>query len=252
LKYELDQPSSSANFVEYSESLSDVARRNMAQGAIYSLFDNALRGWRLQANKISGNLLSAMPGFMNPDEIPASRVDKAREYGAMRSPTELQTLLSGTGAVCYLSAPYHGDLHADNVRVRGNDAILIDFQRVRTGPLLADHACLEISLAFNEYSGDTNEGWTSLIDALFSDASFVHPPGPALEPARREWIWNAVRQIRTIALANQSAPKEYLQVVLISLLRFARLPARSTDTSIAEERKAYAYVIADRLSNAVT
>jgi hypothetical protein len=240
------------NFVEYSESLSDVARRNIAQGAIHSLFDNALRGWRLQATEISANLLSAMPGFLNPDEIPASRVDKAREYGATRSPTELQILLNGAKAITYLSAPYHGDLHADNVRVRGNDAILIDFQRVRIGPLLADHACLEISLAFNEYSGDTNEGWTNLMDTLFSEASFAHPPGPALEPAQREWLWNAVRQIRTIALANQTSLKEYLQLVVISLLRFARLPERPTDTSVAEERKAYAYVIADKLAKAVT
>jgi uncharacterized protein associated with vWA-MoxR-VMAP ternary system len=240
------------NFVEYSESLTDVARRNIAQGAIHSLFDNALRGWRLQANELSGNLLSAMPGFVNPDEVPASRVDKAREYGTMRSPIELQALLSGAAAVAYLSAPYHGDLHADNVRVRGNDAILIDFQRVRTGPLLADHACLEISLAFNEYPDDSNAGWTSLIDTLFSDDNFAHPPGPPLEPAPREWIWNTVRQIRTIALANQRSHNEYLQIVAISLLRFARLPARSTDTPIAEVRKAYAYVIANRLANAVT
>ena len=74
----------------------------------------------------------------------------------------------------------------------------------------------------------------------------------ALEPARREWIWNAVRQIRTIALANQTSLNEYLQVVVISLLRFARLPRRGTDTSVAEERKAYAYFIADKLAKDVT
>src|SRR5579859_643041 len=42
------------NFVEYSESLTDVARRNMAQSSIHSLFDHALRGWRLQAKDVSG------------------------------------------------------------------------------------------------------------------------------------------------------------------------------------------------------
>jgi len=237
------------NFVEYSESLSDVARRNIAQSSIHSLFDHALRGWRLQAKEVTNNLLSAMPGFVNPDEIPESRLVQAREHGTVRSPHDLEALLKSAPAVSYLLAPYHGDLHADNVRVRGNDAILIDFQRVRTGPLLADHACLEISLAFNEYEGDSNDGWTNLIDTLFSDANFVHPPGPPLEPAPREWLWNAVRQIRTIALANRRSQTEYLQIVAISLLRFARLPRRPTDTSIAEARKAYAYFIADRLTS---
>lgn len=240
------------NFVELSESLSDVARRNMAQSSIHSLFDHALRGWRLQAKEVTNNLLLAMPGFVNPDEIPESRLVQARKRGVVRPPHELDALLKGAPAVRYLSGPYHGDLHADNVRVRGNDAILIDFQRVRTGPLLADHACLEISLAFNEYERDSNDGWTSLIDTLFSDTSFVCPPGPPLEPAPREWLWNAVRQIRTIALANQQSQSEYLQIVAISLLRFARLPRRPTDTFIAEERKACAYFIADKLTSVVT
>ncbi len=235
------------NFVEQSESLSEVARRNMAQPAIHSLFDNALRGWRLQAKKAERNLLQAMPWFVIPDNIPKGRVVQAKVYGAVRSPDELKSLLESAGPVSYLSAPYHGDLHSDNVRVRGSDAILIDFQRVQTGPLLADHASLEISLAFNENVDDVNDGWTTLIDKLFCDRAFVHPPDPPLEPAPREWLWNSVRQIRTIALANQQTQNEYLQIVAISLLRFVRLPARPTDTSIAEMRKAYAYFIADKL-----
>ena len=239
------------NFVEYSESLSAVARRNMAHSSIHSLFDHALRGWRLQAKELSNNLLQAMPWFVIPDQIPDTRVVQARAHGFVRLPHELESLLKNAAPVSYLSAPYHGDLHADNVRVRGNEAILIDFERVQTGPLLADHACLEISLAFNEHENDSSDGWTSLIDTLFSEANFVHPPGPALVPARREWLWNAVRQIRTIALANQRSQKEYLQIVAIALLRFARLPGRPTDTSIAETRKAYAYFIADRLTAVV-
>jgi|SRR5579863_20447 len=238
------------NFVEYSESLLQVARRNMAQGPIQSLFDQALRGWRLQADETTANLLSEMPGFVSPDEIPADRLTQARKYGPTRTPHELENILKRAQAVTYLAAPYHGDLHADNVRVRGNDAILIDFQRVRTGPLLADHACLEVSLAFNEHERDSNDGWKELISTLFSHSYFIHPPGGPLEPAAREWLWNAIRQIRTIALASQQS-REYAQIVAISLLRFARLPRRPKDTSLAEERKAYAYFVADRIMNTV-
>lgn len=239
------------NFVEYSESLLQVARRNMGQGPIHSLFDQALRGWRLQASEKTANLLSDMPGFVNPDEIPADRLSRARNYGPTRAPHELEVILKNTKAVTYLAAPYHGDLHADNVRVRGNDAILIDFQRVTNGPLLADHACLEVSLAFNEHEHDSNDGWWELINTLFCDQYFLHPPGPPLEPAPREWLWNAIRQIRTIALASQQS-REYAQIIAISLLRFARLPKRPTDTSIAEERKAYAYFVANRITTAVS
>jgi hypothetical protein len=239
------------NFVEYSEPLSEVARRGIAQPVIHSLFDNALRGWRLQATEVKGNLLSAMSGYVNPDEIPASRLVQARRDGATRTAHELEALLQKANDVAYLSAPYHGDLHAVNICVRGADAILIDFQRVRLGPLLADHACLEISLAFNEFENDSNDGWKELIDTLYSKGYFIRPPGPPLEPAPREWLWNAVRQIRTISLANQQSPNEYLQIVVTCLLRFARLPKRPTDTPIAEARKAYAYTIADRLINVI-
>ena len=238
------------NFVEHSESLLDVARRNMAQPAIHSLFDNALRGWRLQGRPTTNNLLDVMPWDVIPDKIPDHVVARANEYGVARSPQELDSLLRELMPVSYLSAPYHGDLHSDNVRVRGNDAILIDFQRIQVGPLLADHACLEISFAFNERPGDTNNGWTAIIDKLFSDDAFVHPPDPPLEPAPREWLWNVIRQIRTIALAHQLS-NEYRNIFAISLLRFARLPARATDTSVAEERKAYAYFVANRLISSV-
>jgi hypothetical protein len=50
--------------------------------------------------------------------------------------------------------------------------------------------------------------------------------------------------------ANQLS-NEYLQIVIMCLLRFARFGRRSGDTPIAETHKAYAYVIADRLTRFV-
>jgi len=147
-------------------------------------------------------------------------------------------------------APMHGDLHAENIQVRGTDAILIDFARVRRrGPLVADPACLEASLVFGvwgEQGKDKNAGWHELVDRLYSLENLRRPPPPAIEPLPREWLWNAVRQIRLIAFGAQLDFREYRLALAICLLREARfsLPA----SAVAEEaRKAYAYVIAERL-----
>jgi hypothetical protein len=238
------------NFVEHSEPLWDVVKRGAAQESIHSLFDHALRGWRLQAYEgysqvQSGPLITSLGNVFDPGRVSQNRRKVAKELGGNLSPEQVYEKLQKQPLSAYRVAPIHGDLNAQNVRVRGTDAILIDFAKTRTGPIVADPAALEVNLAFTIASeSDDNEGWRKLIDRLYRRAYLRQPPPPAAQPLPREWLWTCVRQIRMVALSMETTAGEYRDAVVAYLLRFAMFAAESAKE---EHRRAYAMVIAERL-----
>lgn len=91
---------------------------------------------------------------------------------------------------------------------------------------------------------DTNDGWRELANTLYLDGGFDNVPPPAREPNGREWLWNAVRQIRQIGRGCETSPREYRTALIHCLLRRARLHDKLRKD---DERGAYAYVIAEKL-----
>ncbi|MGY3135345.1 hypothetical protein ACVWZM_006027 [Bradyrhizobium sp. USDA 4501] len=88
----------------------------------------------------------------------------------------------------YRLAPAHGDLHGENVRVKNDQAILIDLASVlRQAPLTADLAALETWFAF-ELTPECNREqyedlvWWSEIDRLYAPSSFIHAQALASRP----------------------------------------------------------------------
>jgi hypothetical protein len=233
------------NFVEKSESLMAAARRGHAQTALFSLFDNTLRGWRHQA-QIRQDIVAALSGVFSPDKLlaVANRYPEARSLGATKTPQELEALLKALPSKDFLSAPMHGDLTPFNVRVRGHDAILIDLAHTRQGPLVADPASLEVGLAFEAGNDVDDKGWSDLMNALYSQTCLLRPPVPPREPKAREWLWSSIRQIRVVALAEEISQFEYATALAVYLLRRAMFPADSVSDGF---RRAYAYVLAERL-----
>ena len=73
-----------------------------------------------------------------------------------RTLRELKDLIaSSTPSYPVLAGVIHGDLHATNVLVRMNDAVIIDLERVASGkPLLLDAASLEGGLFVDGFVGD--------------------------------------------------------------------------------------------------
>jgi hypothetical protein len=236
-------------FVTRSESLLEALRRGVGVQPIHSLFEDTLAGWRLQAYEgpfkgvQKGTFESEMPYFFRPEQIPKERLELAKKFGASRSPEDVKAALATLPEIEYRRSPMHGDLHCGNVRVRGIDSILIDFQLVRHGPLVVDPACLEVSLLFTA-AGDKNDGWKDLVDNLYEPGHLQSPPPPASGPSSREWLWAAVRQLRMIALSCQTSPNEYLTALIYCLLRRSRF---DEDERFEQERAAYAYVLAEQL-----
>ncbi len=241
------------DFVDRSESIWDLARREVAAQAVTSLIDETLRGWRDQgyaSDPVSGSLGAAMrtAGLWSPDLIEQCYVDKAWEDGIRATPKELWGMLCGMRQT-WRQAPVHGDLHGENVRVRNGQAILIDLASVTKGPLTADLAALETWLAFELPPGadDSRFGddeWRFQIDRLYSPSSFRHPPGPCAPAARLQWMANVVRQIRTMGIAAQSCPTEYQTAVAVQLLRRCRW---SDGPAADRYRRGYGYRAATTL-----
>jgi hypothetical protein len=241
------------NFVERSESLSDLARRGRAGAAIQGLFDVTLAGWRTQAYAetavpISGPIAGAMKGLFDYKRTAKAHRTYANAFGIEVTPQELWEGLIGLSDQVHRRAPMHGDLHGDNVRVRNGDAILIDLASIEHGPLAADPASLEVSLVFEPQGTNLDPAieanWRSAVDTLYAPAAFEALPRPRFETESDAAMWNSVRQVRRIALTDQACSNEYATAAAVYLLRRTMYDG---DTSVDSERRGYAYVTAARL-----
>jgi hypothetical protein len=143
-------------------------------------------------------------------------------------------------AIAFLSAIAHNDLHGENVRVAGQDAILIDFAWTDHGPLSADPASLDASLVLNT-TAVAGEEWIALARSLYRLDALVRPPLPFPPEEKGSRIADAVRFLRQIALADMLDVLEYPTAVALQLLRkacYGKQPQRS----------ALAYALAERLT----
>lgn len=230
------------NFVEKSESMLHVSRRGHSQGAIYSLFDIALRGWRLQSKTETGNICTACKIFINTKNI-EQRVLRLGIVVA-KSPQELLAIVQVLPDQEYCWGPIHGDLHAKNIMVRNSDSILIDFNSTRFGPLVCDPASLEVSLAFDVGDDLDFDEWRQTVDELYEPKWLEATPPPSRNDTKDEWLRTCVRQIRLIALAEEASPHEYCIVVALYLLRKAMF---SYDSLTDDKRRGHAFILAHKI-----
>lgn len=220
------------SFVDRSESLWNLARRNLAARAVTSLIEETLGGWRDQAygrDPDEGSVVQAMidAGILRPCKLQSRYVEDAFHFGITAKP---EIILDQLGKLRqrYRSAPAHGDLHGENVRVRNDHAIVIDLASVvRSAPLTADLAALETWLAFQMplecnpqvYEDAISAIWAAEIDRLYAPSSFLHPPGPCDPTSKFCWMSSVVRQLRRMGIAVQSCSTEYQAAVAVQLLR---------------------------------
>jgi len=159
-------------------------------------------------------------------------------------PEELLSILNGLPNRKHQNGIVHGDLHDLNIRIRQNDAILIDFAKVREGPIAVDCAALEVSLVFDHDSVVGDKGkWIKFVNHVYSlNFCKVCPDFETLKSLH--WLGAAVYEIRKIACALRASEYEFSIILALYLLN------RSTyagESEADEECKTYAYVIAERL-----
>jgi hypothetical protein len=242
------------NFVEQSEALQELIDRGAGRQALHSLFHGALRGWRQQAyfdeNRYvwTGSLTSDMD-LCCPSNYSEQRrqqlrdhAHKAQQFGTTLSFEELERRLKALPAIRYRRSLTHGDLHGENVRVAGQDAILIDFASVAEGPLVADPASLDVSMAM-----DTKTllvGWDAVVDGLYRYSALRTLPSPLRPEDPGAALVDAIRFVRQIAFADQLNEFEYPIAVALQLLRKASYKAKIGEDP---QRRVQAFAMAEQL-----
>jgi len=143
-------------------------------------------------------------------------------------------------------------MHSGNVMVRGKDAILIDFSAVKSGPLTADPATLEVSLVFGTDENDKPDAfdeWKKAVDEFYDGVPIHEPPSLGTGPGPFAWIYRALREIRHVLIGCDCHQEEAAEVLAAYLLRFARLPPDKFKdeklSELARKRQAYALVVVE-------
>ncbi len=223
-------------FVEKSEPLRAVIRRGEAASVIPSIFLESLANWREQATPEAGRF--SLDVF-TPVKISPNRLRSAQQLGLEKTPDELLFVLNSLRNTAFFCGIVHGDLHDRNIRVRKNDAILIDFAKVKSGPIVADCAALEISLIFEHDEEDNLDLWKEFVTKYYSlDACLQMPAGD------NSWQFAVVDEMRKIVNAKKACDFEYPIALAHYLLNRATYPSESDGDEV---RKTHALLIAEKL-----
>jgi len=242
------------SFVEHSESLWEAVLKGRGSRYIHALFEETLMGWRSQGFRSEpriGPIADSFSGAFNWEKVRPDYVQRSREFGEVGEPKNLwEDLLDLQGQKCRV-APMHGDLHAENVRVRNNDSIIIDLANTTRGPLCADVASLEVWLAFEVPSTPSRlpdrTTWTDFVTGVYSPAEISRSPSLAAPDVSLDWLRSCIRQTRMVAGAICECESEYATVVAIYLLRRACYSADDNNHNEDVFRRSYAYFLASRI-----
>ncbi|MHB1701031.1 MAG: hypothetical protein ACYCSN_13055 [Acidobacteriaceae bacterium] len=253
-----------SDYVSGAEVLRDCARQGRGVPAIGNLFNLTLVAWRRAAKSVKRSLATYFEDRF-PSEIPGHRGPLIKAYGATRSLEELKQLFESASSQPILEGVVHGDLHATNVLVRLNDAVIIDLERIELSmPLLFDAASLEGGLFIDGFIDDRRNGAELLasLDSLYTASALTRGDHFCLPQEGSAWFTDSVRQIRMQATQMERAPKQYGLVLAAIMLKKAcnpedfRDPERDQDLNPApltrEAVRALAYVLGERILVALT
>jgi hypothetical protein len=240
------------DYVEESESLIDCAKSGRAGPAIACLFNRTVHGWHRDATEQNG---ATYPIF--PDSIPAARWNLAKSLGAKTVLKDLRQYLKHANISSMMVGPVHGDLNANNVRVRGVDAIVIDFLSQRDdGDVVFDAANLEASLLVDGFANNllgqrasANDVRTTLkLVRPIYEKSLVNLVPPYCDPENpANWFYECVRQIRRYARQVECHSGQYATALARAFLKRSCKESRAdAPFTINEEyRRSAAYVVAE-------
>jgi hypothetical protein len=243
------------SFVDKSESLWSQIMQGRAEKAIKSLFVETLAGWRhtgASAQTELGSIPPSLEGVFAHANVRRRYVKAAAALGFTRDPQDVWEGFLNLPSRTWAKAPIHGDLHAQNVRVRGQDAIIIDLAKVTLGPPGADPACLEVWIAFEMPcpGHEVDEAvWLRTVQELFAYRQVASPPG--VNPsAPLAWLRDGVIHTRAVALGS-STPVEYVITLALYLLRRARFEPDRANAQADELRRTWAWILGCQLLEAV-
>jgi hypothetical protein len=231
-----------ADFVDKSESLVQAAHNNRAEAALSNLFNRTLGVWRQCAWE--RGTPSEEPLAVAAERLKMFTISELqREYRDSESFAALGVDVDALWEdlkklkISHVVGAIHGDLHGENVRVRGDDAILIDLGSVRGddsvsggAPISFDVAMLEVALAFqsleNEQTSDfTDEAWEKEVTYLY-ELDHILAASKSNPECLGSWLQGCIHRIRGFARYEHHESDEYPLALAIAMLRWCKFPPR--------------------------
>ncbi|WP_207004743.1 phosphotransferase [Trinickia mobilis] len=253
-----------SDYVSGAEALRDCAREGRGVPAIGNLFNLTLLAWRRAALDAEVPLAEYL-GNHFPKAIPPHRAALIEAYGGTHPPEYLRQVFESQISQPVLVGVVHGDLHATNVLVRSNDAVIIDLERIQLGmPLLYDAASLEGGLFIDGFIGDRRTGAALLASlvSMYSASAFYGDDHFCLPQDGSAWFVDSVRQIRMQARQMERSPRQYGLTLAAVLLKKAcnpedfRSSTEEMDVNPApltrEAVRALAYVLGEKILMALS
>lgn len=250
------------DYVVGAETLRDSVRDGRGVHVIGNLFNHTLISWRRAATEEQRPLKEYLVEHLDErNVIPEHRVQLIKRYGATKSLEELKGLITQADpSRPVLTGVIHGDLHATNVLVRMNDAVIIDLERIAGGkPLLLDAASLEGGLFIDGFVGDGRSAKEVLssISRHYTKAAF-RQDDHFCDPANKSaWFVESVRQIRMQAQQMERHSYQYGWTLAAVLLKKACNPddlrkagetrAGRSANRTREDIRAMAFVLAEKI-----
>jgi hypothetical protein len=242
-------------FVPASKSLWEALQEHNGRRHIRALFEETLAGMRQEVPGIhhvvaQGSVVAALEELCRHQCISPQRVAAARQWGGVHSASSLWHKLLDLPPQPWQPGTMHGDMHGENVRIRKEDAIIIDFAHTAPGPLSADLASLEVWLAFKVPAGriPDRDAWRSQVEYMYRpeviDAILLN--GSACQRTAG-WLGDCVDEIRKLARTSAFSAGEYKRVLAVYLLRQSSFSADPEAAEEDEYRRTYAYWLADRM-----
>lgn len=246
------------SFVQSSRSLWEAAVAGDGPLHIRTLFEETLAVWRSEAKKWPpeqpGSVVESLEEFCDYSRIPFERVETAKVHGGtVHTARSLWRKLLDLPHEHWLRSSIHGDMHGDNVRVRKQDAIVIDFAHATTGPMCADLASLEVWLAFKVPTNDTLDRpqWKKRVEELYRPEIVDEDVKTMLPESSDDFVRTCLLEIRRIAGSSTFGTDEYKRVLAVYLLRHASFPPDECCEAEDEYRRTYAYWLANRMVTAL-
>ncbi|MGJ5037830.1 MULTISPECIES: hypothetical protein [unclassified Bradyrhizobium] len=164
----------------------------------------------------------------------------------------------GSTTLCCPRGAVHGDLHAGNVLMsryggdQGKKVFLIDFDTFQSeGPLLFDHAYLELNLLLSARSEATPQRWKDLCDQI-SDAFEPADPRGALhrDDAGLLWTCKMLRQPLSTWVKNNHAgrtediKKQILLARIAAGINFCNKRSLGEDDVQSDKLKFFSFIYA--------
>jgi hypothetical protein len=242
------------SFVQGSTSLAECARNGDGAPHIRCLFEETLSCLRRRSSTadagITTSVVDALADFCNHEGVPAHRWEAAARMfgGDPLEPDGLWWQMLSLPPQPWRKSAIHGDLHGENVRVRKQDVIVIDFAHACIGPASADLANLEVWLSFETSKyGPFGDKWKTLVEELYSPEAVDLSLQNHAAITDLSWIHPCVSEIRRLAGTAIEGNGEYKRALAVYLLRQASFPASPDHSEEDEFRRTYAYWLSCRL-----